>query len=340
MPVWSLGPILSPRLKFWAKAGAIAAALLLLIAGAAVLGGIFRLDRPGPLQADTTIIVERGASLPAIAQNLHSGGVIDDDFLFRLAARFYRVSRSLKAGEYAFPARVSMGGVIDILVSGETVIRQFTVPEGLTSAEVATLLVEVEGLVGELDGVPEEGSLLPETYNYAWADTRPDIVGRMQKAMAEALDELWPTRAEGLPFDTPEEAVILASIVEKETGVPDERPLVAGVFVNRLRRGMRLQSDPTVVYALTGGTGPLDRSLRSRDLRVDNPYNTYGNHGLPPGPIANPGRASLEAVLNPAETEYLYFVADGTGGHAFARTLAEHNKNVAKWRRIRRTINR
>ncbi|MDJ0942923.1 MAG: endolytic transglycosylase MltG [Kiloniellales bacterium] len=314
--------------------------MLVLIAGAAVLGGIIRLDRPGPLQADTTVIVERGASLPAIAEELQSGGVIDDAFLFRLAARLYRVSRSLKAGEYAFPARVSMGGVIDILVSGETVIRQFTVPEGLTSAEVAGLLAGVEGLIGEIDGVPAEGSLLPETYNYAWADTRPEVVGRMQKAMDDALDELWPTRAEDLPFDTPAEAVILASIVEKETGVAEERALVAGVFVNRLRRGMRLQSDPTVVYALTGGTGPLDRALRSRDLRVDNPYNTYGNAGLPPGPIANPGRASLEAVLNPAETDYLYFVADGTGGHAFARTLAEHNKNVAKWRRIRRTINR
>ena len=327
-------------MKFWAKAGAIAAALLILVAGAAVLGGIFRLDRPGPLQADTTVIVERGASLTAIAENLQSGGVIDDAFLFRLSARLYRVSRSLKAGEYAFPARVSMGGVIDILVSGETVIRQFTVPEGLTSAEVMTLIAGVEGLVGELDGVPAEGSLLPETYNYAWADARPDIVGRMEKAMADTLAELWPTRAEGLPIDTPAEAVILASIVEKETGVAEERPLVAGVFINRLRRGMRLQSDPTVVYALTGGTGPLDRALRSRDLRVDNPYNTYGNAGLPPGPIANPGRAALEAVLNPAETDYLYFVADGTGGHAFAKTLAEHNRNVAKWRRIRRTINR
>lgn len=327
-------------MKFYAKAGAIAAALLILVAGAAVLGGIFRLDRPGPLQADTTVIVERGASLTAIAENLQSGGVIDDAFLFRLSARLYRVSRSLKAGEYAFPARVSMGGVIDILVSGETVIRQFTVPEGLTSAEVMTLIAGVEGLVGELDGVPAEGSLLPETYNYAWADARPDIIGRMEKAMADTLAELWPTRAEGLPIDTPAEAVILASIVEKETGVAEERPLVAGVFINRLKRGMRLQSDPTVVYALTGGTGPLDRALRSRDLRVDNPYNTYGNAGLPPGPIANPGRAALEAVLNPAETDYLYFVADGTGGHAFAKTLAEHNRNVAKWRRIRRTINR
>ncbi len=327
-------------MKFWAKAGAIAAALLILVAGAAVLGGIFRLDRPGPLQADTTVIVERGASLTAIAENLQSGGVIDDAFLFGLAARLYRVSRSLKAGEYAFPARVTMGGVIDILVSGETVIRQFTVPEGLTSVEVMTLIADVEGLVGELDGIPAEGSMLPETYNYAWADARPEVVERMQIAMSAALEELWPNRADGLPIDTPEEAVILASIVEKETGVPEERALVAGVFINRLKRGMRLQSDPTVVYALTGGSGPLGRALRSRDLKVENPYNTYGNAGLPPGPIANPGRAALEAVLNPAETDYLYFVADGTGGHAFAKTLAEHNRNVAKWRSIRRTINR
>ena len=327
-------------MKPWVKAVAIVAALLVVVAGAAVLGGIFRLDRPGPLQADAQIVIKRGASLTEIAESLEQADVIDDAFLFRVAARLYRVSRSLKAGEYAFPARVSMGGAIDILVSGETVIRQVTVPEGLTSIEIALLLEGVEGLTGELEEPPSEGTLLPETYNFAWDDDRGEMVGRMQKAMTDALAELWPQRVEGLPLDSPEEAVILASIVEKETGVAEERPLVASVFINRLRKRMRLQSDPTVVYALTKGQGPLDRKLSRRDLKVDDPYNTYGNFGLPPGPIANPGRAALEAVLNPAESDYYYFVADGTGGHAFAKTLAEHNRNVAKWRRLQRTIQR
>ena len=327
-------------MKPWVKAVAIVAALLVVVAGAAVLGGIFRLDRPGPLQADAQIVIKRGASLTEIAESLEQADVIDDAFLFRVAARLYRVSRSLKAGEYAFPARVSMGGAIDILVSGETVIRQVTVPEGLTSIEIALLLEGVEGLTGELEEPPAEGTLLPETYNFAWDDDRGEMVGRMQKAMTDALAELWPQRVEGLPLDSPEEAVILASIVEKETGVAEERPLVASVFINRLRKRMRLQSDPTVVYALTKGQGPLDRKLSRRDLKVDDPYNTYGNFGLPPGPIANPGRAALEAVLNPAESDYYYFVADGTGGHAFAKTLAEHNRNVAKWRRLQRTIQR
>ena len=327
-------------MKRWVKASALLAALIVLVATAAIVGGLFRLDRPGPLQDEAHIIVERGAAMPRIAESLQQAGVIDDAFLFRVAARLYRVSRSLKAGEYAFPAKVSMGGVIDILVSGETVVRQMTVPEGLTSAEILVLLGGMEGLVGSVEDLPEEGSLLPETYNYAWSDEQGVIVARMQQAMSDALAELWPERAEGLPFDTPEEALVLASIVEKETGVAEERPLVASVFVNRLRRGMRLQSDPTVIYAITEGKGPLDRPLSKRDLKVDNPYNTYRYAGLPPGPIANPGRASLEAVLNPAESDYYYFVADGTGGHAFAKTLAEHNRNVAKWRSLKRTIQR
>ncbi len=198
------------------------------------------------------------------------------------------------------------------------------------------MVAAAEGLSGETGPVPPEGSLLPETYHYSWNDDRAALVERMQTGMEVVLAELWPERAEGLPINTPEEAVILASIVEKETGVAEERPLVASVFVNRLKRGMRLQSDPTVVYGLTNGQRPLGRTLTFRDLDRPSPYNTYTNGGLPPGPIANPGRAALEAVLHPAESRYLYFVADGTGGHAFAKTLVEHNRNVAKWRKIQR----
>jgi UPF0755 protein len=245
-------------------------------------------------------------------------------------------AHDLKAGEFAFPAAVSMRGALEILDRGETVARWLTVAEGLTSSEVVALVAAAEGLSGEPGPVPLEGSLLPETYHYSRDDDRAALIGRMQSDMQAVLAELWPKRAEGLPIKTPEEAVILASIVEKETGVAEERPLVASVFVNRLKRGMRLQSDPTVVYGITLGKAPLGRQLIFRDLDTPTPYNTYTNGGLPPGPIANPGRAALEAVLNPAETRYLYFVADGTGGHAFAKTLQEHNNNVAKWRKIQR----
>ena len=322
------------------KAGALAALLLVLVLGGIVLWGRAQLERPGPLADATSLIVARGASLPVIARQLSEAQVIEDPTLFRIGARLFGASRNLKAGEYAFPAGVSIAGAIDILVAGKTVLRQITVPEGLTSVEIAALLDTAEGLNGTLDAMPADGTLLPETYSYAWADTRADLIGRMQRSMVDVIAELWDQRAEGLPFDTPQQAVILASIVEKETAVAEERPLVASVFVNRLNRGMRLQSDPTVVYAVTNGSGPLDRPLRLADLRLENPYNTYRVFGLPPGPIANPGRASLEAVLNPAESDYLYFVADGTGGHAFSRTLAEHNRNVANWRRVRRKSRR
>lgn len=221
------------------------------------------------------------------------------------------------------------------LVEGDTVVRKVTVPEGLTSTEIVALINEAEGLSGEIESVPPEGSLLPETFHFTYGDPRNALIERMQADMKRLLDGLWEGRAEDLPISTPEEAVILASIIEKETAVAGERPQVASVFVNRLNRGMPLQSDPTVVYALTDGEGPLGRPLTRQDWKVDSPYNTYANSGLPPGPIANPGRESLEAALQPAETEFLYFVADGSGGHAFAKTLAEHNRNVAKWRRIR-----
>ena len=229
-----------------------------------------------------------------------------------------------------------MRGALDLMASGRTVIRRFTVAEGLTTAEILQALADADGLVGEITSRPGEGDLMPDTYHYSLGDTRDSIIARMQSSMTDALNTLWAARSGDLPLNTAREALILASIVEKETGIAEERPLVASVFINRLRRGMRLQSDPTVVYAVTGGTGPLGRGLRRSELDRDHPYNTYTRAGLPPGPIANPGRDAIAAVLNPQASEFLFFVADGSGGHAFAQTLAEHNRNVARWRRIER----
>jgi UPF0755 protein len=222
-----------------------------------------------------------------------------------------------------------------MLERGETVARRVTIAEGLTVAEIFGLLEEAPGLTGPLPEPPPEGSLLPETYFFALGDSRYGLVRRMRGAMTEALEAAWANRAEGLPLASKEEALVLASIVDKETGIPAERRQVAAVFINRLRKGMPLQSDPTVIYGLTGGEGPLQRPLTRKDWEHDSPYNTYRNPGLPPGAIGNPGRDAIAAVLDPANVDYLYFVADGTGGHAFARTLAEHNRNVAVWRRIR-----
>ena len=318
-------------------AGVAAAALIAFAVVAFIV--IDRFDGPGPLQADTVIYIHPGTSMGDIARKLAAEGVIEDSLVFRLGVRLMRVSRELKAGEYLFPATVSMRGVVDILLSGKTVLRRLTLPEGVASAEAAALVDQAEGLVGILTAVPPEGTLLPETYHYERGDERIELVERMQEAMRDTLSELWDLRDQSIPLKTPEEALILASIVEKETGVPDERPIVASVFINRLRAGMRLQSDPTVVYGITSGATPLGRALTRTDLQTASDYNTYQINGLPPGPIANPGRAAIEAVLNPAETDFLYFVASGDGGHAFARTLDEHNSNVAKWRRLRNQTN-
>jgi UPF0755 protein len=288
---------------------------------------------PGPARETKIVMLPKGASLGYIAELLAYEGVIRSPLMFRLAVRLEGRARDLMAGEYEIPARASPRDVLALLVEGRTLVHRLTVPEGLTSAEIVALVRASDVLGGEVGPVPPEGSLLPETYHLSRGDGRTALIQRMKDDMAAALAELWAARDAGLPLASKDEAVILASIVEKETGVPAERPLIAGVFFNRLARGMPLQSDPTVVYALTQGTGPLGRALTRADLKIESPYNTYRVAGLPPGPIANPGRAALRAVFKPAVTDALYFVADGTGGHAFAATLEEHNRNVAKWRK-------
>ena len=312
-----------------------------LITAAAVGAGLLyswghqRFTGPGPLDERKVVLIERGSGLEAIARQLAAEGVIRSPLIFRLGARATGKATQLKAGEYQFPAQASPQQALQIVVSGQTVARTLTIPEGLTSHEVVARIREAPALKGEIAEVPDEGALLPETYHYRRGDSRAELLQRMRDSMDRALDELWPKRARDLPYDTRQAAVTLASIVEKETAVPDERALVAGVFVNRLRRGMRLQSDPTVRFALTQGEEDLGRALTRADWKVEHPYNTYRISGLPPGPIANPGRAALKAALNPADTDYLYFVADGSGGHAFAKTLRQHNRNVAEWRKVR-----
>lgn len=317
--------------------GLVSLILLLAVGGAGfALWVVDQVDRPGPLAEQVVLEVLPGSSVADIAAQLVERGVISDALLFKAAVRIFSSGQSLKAGEYSIPAAVSVRDVLDLLAVGASLAHRLLIPEGLTSAEVTAIVTKASGLTGGIDNRPAEGSLLPETYHFTKGDTRAAVIARMATALNETLSELWPLRAEGLPFDTPESALILASIIEKETGLGSERAHVSGVFVNRLNRGMRLQSDPTVIYGLTDGDGPLGRSLTRADLERDHPYNTYRIAGLPPGPIANPGRAAIEAALNPLDTEDLFFVADGNGGHVFARTLKEHNRNVAKWRRARR----
>ncbi len=313
---------------------------LALVAAAGAFGGWVwlnnQVEAPGPAGEDETVLLPRGAGLITIAEQLEREGLIENARLFRLMVMIDGGDRSLRAGEFAIPEQASMAEIYEILQSGETIQHPITVAEGLTSAMIVEIVNQAEVLTGEIADVPPEGSLLPETYLVDRGTARQAVIDRMAAAQDALLDALWPERAEDLPYDTRQEAIILASIVEKETGIGAERPLVAGVFVNRLRRGMRLQSDPTIIYGLTQGY-PLGRGLRRSELDdAENPYNTYQISGLPPTPIANPGEAAIRAVLDPPQTDYLFFVADGTGGHAFAETYAEHNRNVAEWRRIER----
>jgi UPF0755 protein len=288
----------------------------------------------GPAEASVRIEVERGEGLSSVSDKLSAAGAISNETIFRVGARYAALDSGLKFGEYEFPAGASMREILEQLNEGGNVVRQIVVPEGWTSWQVVEALNAREDLEGEIAEIPPEGSLAPAGYDYQRGDTRQSILDRMQAEQERILAEAWASRADGLPLRTPEELLILASIVEKETGVPDERRLVAGVFVNRLERGMRLQTDPTVIYGITEGRESLGRGLRASELAEATPYNTYVIGGLPPTPIANPGRDSILAAANPEATDFLYFVADGTGGHAFAATLEQHNANVVAWRRI------
>lgn len=310
--------------------------VFLVIGCGVALWGNHEYTKPGPLTAPATVIIPKGAGLETIGQKIAQAGVIRSAQVFTLIMRVTRLAHDLRAGEYAFTPGMAMRDATEMMLNGVTVKRRLTIAEGLTTRQVLSLVEVTKGLEGEIpDSVPE-GSLLPETYFYEYGDKRSVLIERMRVAMREAVDTLWKERAPKLLIKSKEQAVVLASIVEKETALPAERPQVSGVFHNRLRRRMRLQSDPTVVYSVTNGSGPLDRPLTHADLAIESPYNTYRVRGLPPGPIANPGRAAIAAVLRPAKTRDLYFVADGTGGHAFARTLREHNRNVARWRKISR----
>ena len=286
-------------------------------------------------RAGSLIYLPPGGGTHDVAREAVRAGLARRSWHVRLTVRLKGWDRALQAGEYELVSGQSLAGLLADMVDGRRFKRRLAVPEGLTSAVVMDLIRNSEGVVAPYGDLPAEGSLLPDTYFYERGDTGAALLDRMRGALTDTLQRLWTQRHYDLPIATPREAVILASIVERETGVAHERPLVAAVFVNRLRAGMRLQSDPTVIYGLDR-TGDIGRPLSRRDLAGETPYNTYRIRGLPPTPIANPGRAALAAVLDPAPVDYLYFVADGTGGHAFARTLADHNRNVARWRQVER----
>ncbi|SIN93344.1 UPF0755 protein [Parasphingorhabdus marina DSM 22363] len=312
---------------------------LVLIAAVAIVGllagnFLYGWTASGPLEAEKTVIIASGSSLSQAARTLEQEGVLKsaDGFLNR--ARVFGGSEPIKAGEFNIPARASNSQILSILQGGQTVQRLVTIPEGTPSIIVHEKLMAEPLLTGEIP-VPAEGSVLPDSYSFERGEKRAAVLSRMQKAMQETMSELWPKKTAASVVKTPEEAVILASIVEKETAVASERRTVAAVYSNRVNRNMMLQADPTIIYPITKGK-PLGRRIRQSEIAAVNDYNTYSMVGLPKGPIANPGRASIEAVLNPVETEYLFFVADGKGGHVFARTLAEHNANVEKWFAIRR----
>lgn len=360
------------------KAGKLVLGFLvygLTVSVVVVMAGLWWLDhelkKPSPLSESKLFEVEPGASSGGIAQKLATEGIIEHAFVFKIAARITGAQSGLKAGEYELPPSSSIRDILALMQNGTTFGRRFTIPEGLTSYEIVQILNAIPELGGEVAQIPAEGMLLPNTYDYKRNEDRQQILKRVENAMRrdvllacgylhDALD--WnaveamsneqflsypcPEDVQKKRFDgmepTVKNVLTLASIVEKETGVEEERKRIAGVFLNRLKNGIALQTDPTVIYAITkgkhknDGQGPLGRRLLSKDLEIDSPYNTYKYPGLPPGPIANPGRAAIEAVIDPEHHDFIYFVADGTGGHIFAATLEEHNRNVANWRKIRR----
>lgn len=309
---------------------------LAILAGGAALYLDRQMSLPADLAQDTTIVVPKGASTEEIAKLLYDAHMVPAPWTFMLATRFGE-RRSLKAGEYLVAPHPSARSLVQQLREGKTVVHKLTIAEGLSVSQIFELVKAEAALSGELGDPPPEGSLLPETYNFSLGDVRADLVQRMRKAADAALDEAWRNRAPDLALTDKRQLLVLASIIEKETGVAAERTKVATVFLNRLAKKMRLQSDPTTIYGLTLGHQQLGRALTRADLESDTPYNTYTKDGLPPGPICNPGKASLNAAARPESGTWLYFVADGSGGHAFAATLDEHNKNVAAWRARQKT---
>ncbi len=309
-----------------------------LIAALVLVGAAFwaanQWGGPGPAKANVTVEVPAGATMTAAAQAMEKAGAIRSATTFLWMARIFGDDMAIQAGEYRVPARISQSDILKMLQGGKTLQRFVMVPEGMPSVMVHERLMAAPQLGGAV-AVPAEGSVLPDSYAYNRGDTRQAVLDRMQAAMTKYLADAWAKRKPGIAVNTPEEAIILASIVEKETGKPEERRMVAGVYSNRLKRGMPLQADPTVIYPVTRGKRLGRRILRS-ELQDRNGYNTYASAGLPVGPIANPGRASIDAVLDPADTNALYFVADGSGGHVFADTLEQHNANVQKWYALRR----
>jgi UPF0755 protein len=311
--------------------------VLALALGALAYWGNQRFEQAGPLPEDKVVNIPRGLGVRDIAELLAREGVIRDPWVFVAGAAVMKVrGADLKFGEYEFAKGASQRDVADTLVEGKVVQHQFTAVEGLTSEQIVARLLENDKLTGNIREMPREGSLLPDGYRFTRGTTRDDMIKRMQAAQARILKEAWDRRASDLPVKSPEQLLVLASIIEKETGKPDERTRVAAVFVNRLKSKMKLQSDPTIIYGLVGGKGSLGRGILKSEITQPTPYNTYVIEALPPGPIANPGRASIEAAANPARTKELFFVADGTGGHAFSETYDQHQKHVAKLRGIER----
>jgi UPF0755 protein len=317
----------------------ILAAVGYLVVALALAGGVAgfvgwqRMMAPGPLADMADVVIPRGTPVQ-VAETLRDSGVIDSTWLFLAAAEITRGEGSLHAAEFAFPAGASLREVLDILRTSRPLQHRLTIPEGLTAQQIVALVDRADAAAGETP-LPPEGMTMPETYAYERGASRGSLIGRATSAMSHNLAEIWASRAPGLPLATPAQLLTLASIVERETARPEERPHVAAVFLNRLRLGMKLQSDPTVIYAASNGAGVLDRAITRADLDRDSPYNTYRIPGLPPGPIASPGLAALAAVAHPMASSDLYFVADGTGGHNFSRTIEDHNRNVAHWRALR-----
>jgi UPF0755 protein len=310
--------------------------VLAIVVGTAVVLGKQRFDTRGPLAEDKIVNIPRGLGIRDIADLLMREGVIDQPWTFVGGVIVLKARDELKFGEYQFPKQASLHDVISTIVEGKVVLHQISVPEGLTSEQIVQRLLDMDILNGNIREVPREGSLLPESYKFTRGTPREQVIQRMQQGQRRVLQEIWDHRMADLPLKSPEQLVTLASIIEKETSRPEERTRVAAVFVNRLKQKIKLQSDPTIIYGLVGGKGTLGRPIMESEIRQPTPYNTYVIEGLPPGPIANPGRASLEAAANPARTKEIFFVADGTGGHAFAENYDQHQKNVERLRAIER----